>query len=299
MKRNAIARIIIYSILALVLTCILVSGIAFNGYMFDIGISSGTVATGEISLDADNIRNIEINWACGSIHIQKGDTDKIIISEKAPEDCKHQMLYMTDGQSLALDYGKGKLSFGFGNGNIPSKDLTITVPRNWACETLEIDGAALQITIQELNVGTLELDGASCDLHFSGAVDRVDIDGASTKLHLQCANRTSRIEIDGASCKLDLFLPEGCGFTVSMDGISYGLNTDLPCTNHNGSKVYGDGHCKIDVDGISCEVNISESAECSHEWDLGYPTIEPGSGTQLTEYTCLLCGQRKSETVFN
>ena len=295
MKRNAIARIIIYSILALVLTGILVSAIAWNELSFDFGDSNGTVVEQEGNVAAADIRNLEIDWAGGNITIYRGDTDRIIFSETAPEDCKHQMVYTVSGNTLKLSYSKGNIGIGFGNWNVPDKDLTIIVPQDWECEALEIDGAALSIIIENLIVDTLELDGAACDFSFIGEVRRVDVDGTSADLHLECLNRVEQIDIDGASCELDLILPKNCGFTVDMEGISYGLNTDLPCTNQNGQKVYGDGQCKINVDGISCEVNISEGDECRHEWDIGYPSVEPSSGNQVTVYTCLLCGKTRSE----
>lgn len=294
MKRNAIARIIIYSILALVLTGILVSAIALNELSFDFGDSNGTVVEQSGSVPAADIRNLEIDWASGNITILRADTELITFSETVQENRKYQMVYATNGNTLRLSYCKGNIAIGFGR-NIPDKDLTIIVPQDWECEALEIDGAELTISIENLIVDTLELDGAACDLNFVGEVRRVDVDGASAELHLECLNRVEQIDIDGASCEVNLILPKNCGFTVDMEGISYGLNTDLPCTNQNGQKVYGDGHCKINVDGISCEVNISEGDECRHEWDLGYPTIEPGSGNQVTVYTCLLCGKTKYE----
>jgi len=299
MKRNAIARIIIYSILALVLTGILVGAIALNELSFDFGDSNGTVVEQEGNVAAADIRNLEIDWAGGNITIRRGDTDQIVFSETAPENCKHQMVYTVSGNTLKLSYSKGNIGIGFGNWNIPDKDLTIIVPQDWTCEALEIDGAAMSISIENLIVDTLELDGAACELNFIGEVRRVDVDGASADLHIECTNRPEQIDIDGASCEVNLILPKNCGFTMDMEGISYGLNTDLPCTNQNGQKVYGDGYCKINVDGVSCEVTISESVECSHEWDMGYPTIEPGSGEQVTVYTCSLCGQTKSESILH
>lgn len=295
MKRNAIARIIFNSILVIVLTGILCTSLSFGGFIFRFGENGGTVVDQEGSVSAADIRNLEIDWAGGSITISRGNTDQIIFSETAPENCKYQMVYTTTGNTLKLSYSKNTINIGFGSWNIPDKDLTIIVPQDWECEALEIDGASLTIRIENLIVDTLELDGASCDLNFIGQVRRVDVDGASTDLHLECLNRIEQIDIDGASCELNLILPKNCGFSVDMDGISYGLNTDLPCTDQDGAKIYGDGQCKINVDGISCEVNISESSECAHEWDLGYPVIEPVSGEQKTIYTCFLCGKTRTE----
>ena len=185
--------------------------------------------------------------------------------------------------------------FGFGNHSIPSKDLTVTVPQNWVCETLEIDGAALTISIQHLQVETIDLDGAANNLEFLGRVEQVDVDGASNNIHLNCENHPTLIDIDGASCDLDIILPSGCGFAVDMEGLSCDFHSDLDYTTKNGQYTYGNGRTNVSVDGIRCDVTISESVECAHEWDIGYPVIDPESGKQQTIYTCPLCGKTKSE----
>ncbi len=260
MKRNAIARIIAYSILALVLIAILIGTIGLEGMIFSIHINnSGTVVEDETALEASGIQNIEIDWAAGSVEIRTAETDQITISEVRPENSKYKMTYEISDQTLKLEYGNGVFSIGLGNQSIPSKDLLITVPQDWICEELEIDGASLDIKLQDLTVESLNLDVASCSLQFSGSVDHVEIDGASIDMEFHCTNRVSGIEVDGASCELDLTLPKDCGFTVNVEGLSYALHTDLSLTQQGDNKIYGDGYCKINIDGVSCEVTIREN----------------------------------------
>lgn len=260
MKRNAIARIIVYSVLALVLTGVMVGGIAANGFMFSFHEESGTVITGEkATFDVAQIKKIEIDWAAGAVSIKTADTDRISVSEVSPENSKYKMTYRLNDGTLSLDYSKGTIGIGFGNWNIPNKDLCITVPRDWLCDELEIDGAALEIDIEGLSVKSMNLDGASCNLQFSGKVDEVDIDGASADIKLNCENRISGIEVDGASCEIDVTLPQGCGFLVEMSGLSCSFHSDLSGVSQGDRYTYGDQHCKIQVDGLSCDVTIREA----------------------------------------
>lgn len=258
MRRNAIARIVLYSVLALVLTGILVTGILTDSFMVHFGSESGTVVEHEASVAAADVRKIEIDWAAGSVEFVTADTDRITFRETSSENSKYDMSYSLHGDTLQLDYSSTGFTIGFGNHNFPSKDLVVTVPRDWVCGELQIDGASLTIDIQDLTVGTLDLDGASCDISFSGNLDELEVDGASTNITLSCINRISRISMDGASCDLELTLPEDCGFTLSMDGLSCDLHTQLPCSAINGRTVYGDGYCEINVDGLSCDVTILE-----------------------------------------
>lgn len=257
MKGNAIARIVLYSILALLLIGILLVGIAADGLMFQLGDPSGTVVENEGNVDAANVKGIEIDWAAGSIDIVIADTDKITFKETAPENSKYKMTYEVSGNTLKLSYGQPTISFGIGS--IPNKDLVITVPRDWVCEELEIDGASLDINLQDLTIGKIDLDGASCNLNFTGSLEKMEADGAATKITLVCGNRISSIDIDGASCDLNLTLPKDCGFLVEMDGLSSSFYSDLEYRSGNGSYSFGDQHCKVNVDGISCDVSIQEN----------------------------------------
>lgn len=296
MKRNAIARIILYSILGLTLTGILIAGMGANGFGFHINIGgSGTTVEGEVPIDASLVKYIEIDWAAGSVKIQVADTDHITICEVMPEGCKYWMAYALDDDTLSISYSKGTIGVGFGNWNIPSKDLVITVPKDWVCKDLEIDGAALEIDVQDLTIRNFELDGASCEVNFVGTVDKVDIDGASTDIRINSFNPVSSVQIDGASCELELALPIGCGFLVELNGLNCDFHCDLDYSNLVGAYAYGNRQCVVNVDGISCDVTIKEGPSCDHEWGPGMPVVDPDSGWQGMMYTCLLCGESTTD----
>lgn len=257
MKANAIARIVIYSLLILIFTSILLAGIGIGGLTFHISSGNGTVVENEASVSADGIKNLEINWASGSVKIETAETDRITFRETSSSDSKYRMTYQLSGNTLKLNYGTTGISISLIS--IPSKDLIITVPHGWICKKLEIDGASLSIDISGIIVDTMDLDGASNELEFSGSLAEADIDGASNSVTLICANRPSRIDLDGASCDLNLTIPKGCGFAVQMDGLSCDFHSDLNCTGSGGEYHYGDRYCKINADGISCDITVNES----------------------------------------
>lgn len=256
MKTNAIIRIILYSLVILILTALLCTFLGIGFLSFDLSAGTDSYITGEAAVDADGIRNLEIDWAAGSVTIVTGDVAQITFSENRPDNEAYTMAYKQSGSTLKLSYSDSTISIGFGNFNIPEKDLIVTVPRDWACTNLEIDGAALDITIEDLHLQTLDLDGASCSLRFFGSVDNVEIDGASADIDLQCTDPVSDINVDGASCDLELTLPEDCGFWVQMDGLSCAFRSDLDYSTGDGSYFRGDRHCRINVDGLSCDVYI-------------------------------------------
>ena len=87
MKTNAIVRIVLFSIAIVVLLGILATGLLFGLYSYDISsfvsskIAGGTTVPGSTSFDPDQIKDLEIAWAAGSITIQHSNTDEILIME--------------------------------------------------------------------------------------------------------------------------------------------------------------------------------------------------------------------------
>ena len=60
---------------------------------------------------------------------------------------------------------------------------------------------------------------------------------------------------------LDLTLPEDTGFSVDLDGMSCDFSSEFETTLRNGRHTYGDGHCRIDMDGMSSDVIIRKGME--------------------------------------
>ena len=296
MKTNAIIRIVIFSLVILVLSSILVGGIALRDRGFDWvyrlhqGSEEASPTSTEHHKNEENhdydssaqrtsgkIDELSIDWASGSITIQPGDTDEILYEETGDFDSANAMVAKVSGSKLTIQYCKDGsfLKGGFSFGGSLHKDLTITVPRDWVCRELEIDVASADLDIRDLTihefdfdgasgrctltdcaVGEMSLDTASGDVTFSGTLDNLDCDSASAKLQLELKNCPRDIDVDTASGSLTMVLPEDCGFTVSLDALSGRFSSDFATTTQNGHHIYGDGSCKINVSSMSGGVTI-------------------------------------------
>ena len=257
MKRNAVARIVIYSLIVLILLGILIAGLGLDLYSFRRDSELVYTDGDEISLDADEISWIELNWAAGSISIRTADTDQITFTESGTTD-KYRMSYELEGGKLSIDYTARSI---IGAGNIPGKDLTITVPTDWVCKGLELDGAALEVEIDGLNVLDFEIDGAANEIDFTGSLRELDCDGASCRLNLNCLEAPSKIDLDGASVEMTICLPSECGFLAEISGLSCFFHSELDYTHRDDTYSYGDKHCKISADGLSCSITVEQSVE--------------------------------------
>ena len=293
MKRNAIARIIIWSIVLILLTGTLLGVVArrsLQRHTFRESeveavlthpaetVESFQFSSGEKNtFSATEVREIEIEWVAGDILIQPHDTDTIVIREDGNFDAKYAMVYSCREGELKIQFCEEGVSkyFGVNTRSDLTKDLTIYVPRDWQCESLELDVAAAKVevndmTIQEVDfdgasgacefenctVKELDIDTASGDVRFIGELDILDCDAASASVYAVLSNTPSRLDMDSMSGDLDITLPADAGFTLSMNAMSSDFSSDFETSMKNGNYVCGDGRCRINVDCMSGDVAI-------------------------------------------
>ncbi len=292
MKTNAIIRIIIFSIVICLLLLLLAAGIHWRsgGFGFFRFRSDKLVPVSDINdmdgidgppsgatqsagfADASTLDKLSIDWVSGTITIRPGDTDNIQYQESGVTDSKYQMVVKMSGSTLHIEFCKDGLRLNWPN---LTKDLTVTVPRDWICQELEIDAASATVDLQDLTVRELDLDTASgtcridrCnveemdvdtasgDVDFSGTLNRFDCDSASAKITLVLDNIPRHVTVDTASGDVDLTLPADAGFTAEIDGMSTRFSSEFSTTTQNGRHVCGDGGCEIKVDAMSADVTI-------------------------------------------
>ena len=310
MKSNAIIRIIIWSIVLVFLVGILVAFVAEEMYLSDYTPAETAIPVPleteyvvipvqplpneeELAFPAD-INEIEIEWVTGDIVIMAKDVKEITISESDVTDERYSLQYQVRDTKLEIIFCEDALLSGFSLGKDVVKDLYIEVPMDWTGKSIEIDAASANvemhnITLKEMDfdgadgtadfqhchISDLDIDTASGDVYYLGTLDTLDFDAASASFIGDLQNTPSRIDMDGMSGKLDIALPEDCGFTLTMDGMSSSLASDFYGTSiKNGSHVYGDGRCRINVDGMDCDVTIRKL-----ETYFIDPTIDPTEET--------------------
>lgn len=290
MKTNAIVRIVIWSLVIVVLLGILLAGLSWgvlNGRREArqelVPVETEAVINWlpndeTITFPADSIREIEIQWVAGDIIILSSDVEEITVSESDVSDSKYAMVWKQYDGELKISHCEDNAFsiVGIHNDDYMAKDLYIKVPKDWKCDSLQIDAAAAALEARNLTIREMDFDGASgtCDfvncaiqeldidtasgdVNFSGTLEMLDFDAASASFIGQFQNTPSRLDMDGMSGSLDIALPEDCGYSLSMDGMESTFRSDFQGTElKNGYHIYGDGRCVIHVDGMSCDVTI-------------------------------------------
>lgn len=293
MKTNAIIRIVVWSVVILVLVGLLLFFIGGVPFFHHDSVSStakdstetyveAPLSEGTLYFSPDQVRDLQIEWVSGSILVQPGDVEEIVICETGVTEEKYVMVCKQAGSKLDIQFCKDStfdFNFGITINNVLEKDLLITVPRDWTCNALEVDAASATLEVNGLTirnvefdgasgtcdfvdckVGSLDLDTASGDIYFSGSLEELDCDAASASFTGVLNNIPSRIDMDSMSGDLDITLPENAGFTVSMSAMSSDFSSDFETVSRNGSYVCGDGRCRINVDAMSGDVTIRKQA---------------------------------------
>lgn len=236
--------------------------------------TESVAAEGVVTVPAEGIREVEINWVSGNILIQTADVTEIQISESGVANADCVMQVQTKGEKLSIAYAKGTEKFlGFGFHGELSKDLTIKVPQNWECQDLEIDVASAKVDVQNLTVWELEFNGASgeckftdCtvdsldvntasgDVYFTGRLWDFDCEAASANIYADLSIVPEEMDLETMSGLMDITLPEDAGFTVSMESMKASFSSEFETTTQGNRYICGNGQCKISVESMSGEV---------------------------------------------
>ena len=230
---------------------------------------------------SEDIREIEIDWTAGNILIQAADVETIQISESEVSDAKYAMQWRVSGSKLSIDFCEEAI-LSLTSATL-SKALTVYVPMETQLDSLEIDAASAEVTVENLSIGEVEIDTASGACEFAGCVvDRLELDTMSGNLLfqgtldvLECDaasadvtafldNVPSRVTMDSMSGDLGLNLPDTAGFTVSMDTMTGDFISNFGFKQQsNGDCVCGDGACRVNFSSMSGMVVINKNQEAA------------------------------------
>lgn len=273
MKGKAIARIVLFSLIALVLLCVLLAGLGLSSFAKPVSSQIVSVqSTGsEYEFALEEVSGLAISWASGDIDIQPADQDTVTVSEERSGGSS--MVVRHRGSTLEIAFGENKWSLG--GGKSIQKDLSVRVPRDWLCQSLEISAAAagirvdgLPITNVVLNIASgncvftdctvekMQVNAISGDLDYSGVLKRLELKGASADCNLRLSDAPAAIGMNTASGDLNLTLPDNCGFTLDRSSLSGAFQSDFATTTENDKIVCGDGTCQITFSSLSGNINI-------------------------------------------
>ena len=181
MKGKAIARIVLFSMIALVLLCVLLAGLGLSSFAKPVSSQIVSVqSTGsEYEFALEEVSGLATSWASGDIDIQPADQDTVTVSEERSGGSS--MVVRHRGSTLEIAFGENKWSLGFGKST--QKDLSVRVPRDWLCQSLEISVASADVSVDNMSITSVVLNTASGDCAFTDCtVEKIQLDAFSGDL---------------------------------------------------------------------------------------------------------------------
>ncbi len=275
MRRNAIARIIIFSILILVLLWALLVGLGFSLFTANVTSDSYTLTEEAVVFDPSSVSKLEIQWVAGDVHVKVGSTEQIRVYEEY-HGSTEAMRVNHSGSTLKIQFQKA--TWGIGAFHTAEKDLTVIVPEDWHCQELDIETVSGHVIVENLIAQALEVEGVSAECTLSGCyADRVslstvsgnvsyqgslntfDCESISARCDLTLTAKASQIDVESVSGSIYLHVAKDFGFALDLDTASGSLHSQYDAAQQNGRYVYGDEACQIDASTISGSVHIKKA----------------------------------------
>ncbi|MCI8332437.1 MAG: DUF4097 domain-containing protein [Clostridiales bacterium] len=290
MKTVKIVSIVIWALVAVLLTAVLVAGIAgdckfigfsFGGYQYDHA-EDYTVGGGTCQAE---IKEIDIHWTAGSIQIEPYDGDEIVIRETGAKNEDTELRWLNRNGTLTIQYSKPRKFFGLFH-NL-KKELTLLLPKETAdnLEKLTIDTVSARVdmrdlTCHEIDIETVsgdlqclnmqtalaDVEAVSADIEMTGNIGGLDIDIVSGECVIDNEIMPYEIDFDGVSGDFTMSMPDGNGFNLKHDKVSGDFYCDFPTIHESGRYSYGDGSANYNFDIVSGDVTLNRKQVVKDEF---------------------------------
>lgn len=290
MKRNAIARIIIWSLVAVLLTSLLVVGISSSPSSF----FSGDWSLGTIGVTyknsalynvgggtvTDEFQSIKVNWTNGKINIEAYDGEDTVISETEVAEKENKLRWRVEDGVLKIQQMAAGMRFGLKQ--TPKKTLTVKIPSNVAeglkavtsdsvsaevtitgisaSDKIEIDTVSGGANLKNIKTEKLDIDTVSGSIKATGEFTELESDSVSGDVSVSSATPLKKLDCDSTSGNIRLTIPKNSGFTLKADTVSGDISCGLPTVSESKNRrVCGDGSADFETDTVSGDLIITSA----------------------------------------
>lgn len=251
MRRNAIIRLCIWSVIAVSLVGLLATWFITDTNIFQsggvsfmpMGLSSYryknadlyTAGNTELS---DQVTSLDIEWISGSVTVRSYDGDTVRIREDGNiTDPDYQVHWFLGGGKLHIKYTASKFFF-----RTPqNKNLTVEIPSGMAryLSSVEIEAVSATVELREIKTSELKLESVSGGINLeqiaANSLDLETVSGAITGTKLNVA----LIDIETVSGAISLAGQIGQGSVDTTSG-DVTLSSDFPFESLDLETVSGD-----------------------------------------------------------
>ena len=222
-------------------------GISYYGEYAD----ASKYSTGDFTYNANEIKEIEINWISGNIEIIQSDAATLSVRESGGTlETEEQMHYYLRAGKLIIHYcGSGYKK----NIDASAKNLKIEIPENIS---IDVDNVSAGVKIGDIKAKDIDISSVSGRVTFADVTaDDIDVQIVSGKTELGLT-KDCDLEISGVSGSVKIALPAGIGATLEFSTVSGSLSSELEYTKDKQKYTFGTGEIEIDVETVSGNVSV-------------------------------------------
>lgn len=261
MKKSAIVRIVIWALVACLLTGILCVGLSggFQGFSFNFSNTHHyahaeryQVGSGQTD---EAVHTIDINWVAGTVKLIPTDgalrwkeTSSRALAEK------WQVHYLVENGVLHLQFREASW---LNIGSTPAKELTVYVPAALSLRELDVENVSGAIAVTDLSPQTADLETVSGDI---------------TIQHMTCD------ELDMTTVSGELTASGLTATSLEGESVSGGMQVDGAVQRWDFDSVSGDGALsttvcprKVDAETVSGDITLTIPDNDGFTVDLDAP----------------------------
>ena len=283
MKVSKIVAIVIWSLVAILLTVFLVFAVNGNwdigSFSFNRSIKYANAENYSVgSFESDEkIDSVEINWQSGKVTVVAYDGKTLKCTESESENDNRKMRWLIEDGKLTVQFSKPNLWLGIGSNG--KKELAVYIPRDFLpltevrvnnvssdvsadsieCADLVIDNVSGELSVSNAECDMLCVDTVSGDVDAAGSVATLEFETVSGNLKLNDGIMPSRVDFDSVSGNAILCMPEGDGFAAKFDSVSGGFECDFPTVKNDGKYVFGDGSGIYSFESVSGNITVKKA----------------------------------------
>lgn len=278
MKHYTTARIIIWSIVAVICFGVLFAGLSVHGKSFpwlNFGVGMGYAysgsekyAVGGGSVIANDTQSIEINWISGNVDVVPYDGDTIQFDEKSygSVDEAHAMRYLAENGKFIIQFCSPRVRWRSLRNY--RKDLTVKLPYELALRNFTLNAVSVDIHLEGIRAGDLDINSVTGSMtvkdtsgetitlkNVSGNIAAEDILAATLRAntvsgHINIAAKVERAKLNSVSGLVKLYTDENVR-DIDIVTVSGGISLELPENdgfNVRYSSVSGGFNCEFPVE---------------------------------------------------
>lgn len=255
---------------------------------------SGNYQTGNASLQATDLKNIDIEWVSGSVTVKPHDKDTVEIFESYNGDEDGKLCYRYENGTLSVKFRKPKWFFGFGG--FGDKNLTVLVPetaakalesfnlknvsaevslsdlsgedlrietvsgnvtvKNTVFNEVRFKGVSAKIDCSSVSADKLEHETVSGEFSFHGSLSEVKTKTVSGRLDITSEPVPASVQANTVSGGISLTIPEDSGFQARYKKVSGDFSSDFTGTAGDKTFEVGDRSGDFRFETVSGDIRI-------------------------------------------